>query len=73
MAQSSSDFLAGAKLLSWRDVNKGQKFSKMVDSPELGHSSTAKGQERKELERLRLPAPEAGFPLLHIGGLCRKL
>lgn len=38
-----SDFLAGGKVLSLREVNKGQKFGKMVDLPKPGHSSTATG------------------------------
>ena len=67
-----SNFPAGAKLLGSRDVNKGQKFGKM-DSSKLGRSSTAQGRERNELERLRLPAPEARLRLLHVGGLGRKL
>lgn len=59
--------------MSWKDVNKGQKFGEIVDSPKLGCSSTAKGGERNGIEKLRLPASKACLLLLHIGGLCRKL
>lgn len=67
-------------LISWQEENLwvqetyiGQKFDKMMGSPKLVCTTTAKGWERNELESLRFPAPKSCLLFLHIGGLGRKL